>query len=128
MSEEKEIVIESLTEEQKARVPYYRDKWLKIGTDTSAFTQEEAEAIIHPLQETVLEKKKTPVLIAPNPPAALRACYVAVYMDHIFSNLALIKNSFKEQIGKQSVKNMDSQEYTALKSKLFASINDAIDQ
>ena len=59
-------MITSLTPEQEAQIPIIRDEWIKIGLSTEPFTQAEAEAIIHDLQENILEVAKTPVEVYPD--------------------------------------------------------------
>ncbi len=59
--------LKKLTHEQKSKFPYYREKWINIGLDTSKFSLEEATDIIHDFQEKILKRKKTPIIIANNP-------------------------------------------------------------
>lgn len=48
-------------------LPVYRAKWKAISTDSTPFTQEEAETIIHNYQKYVLGVKETPVIVCSNP-------------------------------------------------------------
>lgn len=49
-------MIEKLTPEQEALFPVYIEKGIKVGTDTSCFTQEEAEKIVNDIYTVILEK------------------------------------------------------------------------
>jgi hypothetical protein len=82
-----------LTTGQEAQIPAYVSKWEKIGHSTEKFTQERAENIIWPLQERVLEQKRTPVIVVDNPKEAynLACAYLEaegkeVSLDERFNN------------------------------------------
>ena len=63
-------MITELTKEQEAMLPVYRDKWKAISTDSTPFTQAEAEQIVNAYQKHVLCVKETPVIICADPFAA----------------------------------------------------------
>jgi hypothetical protein len=63
-------MITELTKEQEAMLPVYRAKWKAISTDSTPFTQAEAEDIIHAYQKYVLGVKETPVIVCDSPISA----------------------------------------------------------
>jgi hypothetical protein len=71
--------ISELTEAQKAKMPEYVAKWIKIGNDTGRLNYERTLDIIHDIQRHILNKKPTPVLIFNNPMEAWIACNYAVH-------------------------------------------------
>jgi hypothetical protein len=66
-------MVNQLTPEQIAKMPSYADKWTKVGLDTTRFTEEEAEAIIHPFQTEILGGRATPVEVYDDPKQAWAA-------------------------------------------------------
>lgn len=67
-SEKKIKVIESLTPEQEALFPVYREKYLGLITNTKRISQETAQAISDFYYEQIEEnKKKVPVLLVDSP-------------------------------------------------------------
>jgi hypothetical protein len=71
--------ISELTPEQKAKMPEYVQKWVKIGNDTGRLDYDRTVDIIHNVQQYILNKKPTPVIIFDNPMEAWVACNYAVH-------------------------------------------------
>ena len=69
-AEAKPEVIESLTPEQEAQIPMYRDRWIKIGLSTHRVLKEEAEPALKKFGELVLGRVPTEVIVCPSPVAA----------------------------------------------------------
>lgn len=60
-------MIEELTNEQKALLEVYKDKWLNIGLSTNDFSFEEAKEISDYYYEKILNITKVPVIIMDSP-------------------------------------------------------------
>ena len=57
-------MIEKLTEEQKAKFPYYVKKWKSIGLDTTSFDKKEVEEKINNVYKTVnIEPSKINIFV-----------------------------------------------------------------
>ena len=62
--------IEKLTDAQVAKFPEYVEKYTKIGLSTESIDLDDAISIVHDLQENVLHRKKTPVVLMESPLSA----------------------------------------------------------
>lgn len=71
--------ISELTPEQKAKMPEYVEKWIKIGNDTSRLNYDRTLDIIQNVQRHILNKEPTPVVIFNNPMEAWVACNYATH-------------------------------------------------
>jgi hypothetical protein len=69
--------IAELTPEQKAKMPEYVAKWIKIGNDTTRLNYDRTLDIIQNVQRHILNKEPTPVIIFNNPMEAWVACNYA---------------------------------------------------
>lgn len=71
--------ITSLTEAQKAKIPEYVEKWIKIGCNTDRLNYDETLDVVNEVQVNILKRKKTPVVIFDNPIEAWVACNYSVH-------------------------------------------------
>lgn len=78
MSDKKNNEVRELTDEDKAAMPRYTEKWIKIGFNTDRLDPKRTEEIIHAYQREILERAETPVVIMPNPLEAWVACNYSV--------------------------------------------------
>lgn len=69
--------ISELTQEQKAKMPAYVDKWIKIGTDTKRLNYDRTLDIVNDVQKHILKVEPTPIIIFNNPIEAWVACNYA---------------------------------------------------
>lgn len=69
--------ITKLSDAQTAMIPKYIEKWINIGINTDRIDYDRTIDIIHDVQEHLLNKPKTPVLIFDNPIEAWVACNFA---------------------------------------------------
>ena len=60
------------TPEQEAKLPAYRDKWMKIGTDTTPINQERARKVIYNLYENAGLARPNKIHFTSSPAAAIR--------------------------------------------------------
>ena len=74
-------MINELNEEQKALMPKYAEKWIRIGSDTTPFTYDEAVDIVHNVQEKLLKTPKTAVFVFDNPFEAWVAANLSYHYD-----------------------------------------------
>lgn len=77
MSNKKNSVIEELTPEMEAAIPTYINKWIKIGTNTDRLDYDRTLDIVNDVQEHLLARPRTPVVIFDNPVEAWIACNYA---------------------------------------------------
>ena len=83
-------MITELSEEQKAKLPYYRDKWLKIGLSTETIDREKAKAAICHMYECAgLDAPKTFMFLSSPMQGAMKAA-------------ALKNNQVCNQVGDQA--------------------------
>lgn len=75
--------ISELTPEQKAKMPAYVDKWIKIGTDTTRLNYDRTLDIVNNVQKHILKEEPTPVVIFNNPIEAWVACNYAIHGHRI---------------------------------------------
>jgi len=71
-------MITSLTEEQKAAMPRYVEKWINVGINTDRLDYDRTVDIIHAVQEKLLKRAKTPVIIVDDPFEAWVGCNFAI--------------------------------------------------
>lgn len=71
--------ISELTEAQKAKMPEYVKKWIAIGNDTARLNYDRTLDIVNNVQEHILNKPRTPVIIFNNPVEAWIACNYATH-------------------------------------------------
>lgn len=67
-------MITELTQEQKDQLPIYAQKWIDIGTNTDRISFDRAFDIVNDVQEFLLKKARTPIILVDDPIEAWIAC------------------------------------------------------
>ena len=70
-------MITELTPEQEAQCPIYAQKWIDIGINTDRVKYDRALDIVNDVQEHLLQKPRTPVILVDDPIEAWIACHFA---------------------------------------------------
>ena len=98
-------MIEKLTPEQEARIPEFRDKWLKIGLSTEKITFEKALEIKSVLYSKLLNKKDVPVILMDSPLTAWLATWYLgcmFYENQVWNQVEnQVRNQVRNQVGNQ---------------------------
>ena len=88
--------ITELTDEQKAKMPEYVEKWIKIGTDTSRLDPIDTEKIVKNIRSLIDMEPDVPCLIVDNPLEAWAMSYLSlkqeVAVDDLHSEMVSIFN------------------------------------
>ena len=86
--------IEKLTPEQEAMFPVYRDKWIKIGTDTARLDFATTEKTVNAFRK-LIGMEEAPLIIAENPIEAWVVCALSeqgVAFDDLKTEMATVFN------------------------------------
>lgn len=70
-------MITELTQEQKDQCPIYAQKWIDIGISTNRIEYSRALDIVNDVQEHLLQKARTPIILVDDPIEAWIACHFA---------------------------------------------------
>ena len=70
-------MITELTQEQKDQCPIYAQKWIDIGISTNRIEYDRALDIVNDVQEYLLQKPRTPIILVDDPIEAWIACHFA---------------------------------------------------
>lgn len=70
-------MITELTQEQKDQCPIYAQKWIDIGISTNRIEYDRALDIVNDVQEHLLQKPRTPIILVDDPIEAWIACHFA---------------------------------------------------
>lgn len=70
-------MITELTQEQKDQCPIYAQKWIDIGISTNRIEYSRALDIVNDVQEHLLQKTRTPIILVDDPIEAWIACHFA---------------------------------------------------
>ena len=87
-------MITKLTKEQINKFPFYRDKWLKIGLDTTPFTLEEARPLVYGGYDILKEKHPEFIIIMSNP----LTTWLAVYL---LNKEQQVRQQVEQRVGQQ---------------------------
>jgi len=60
-------MITELTPEQEAQCPIYAQKWIDIGINTDRISYDRAIDIVNDVQEHLLQKPRTPIILVDDP-------------------------------------------------------------
>ena len=87
--------INKLTKEQELKMKEYVDKYVSIGLRTNSIDLEKAIPIVHDIQEKILKRKKTPVVLLDSPLQA----WMAVCVFSLSSGQ--VDGQVRDQVGRQ---------------------------
>jgi len=96
-----------------AKIPEYRDKWLKIGKDTTPITLDIARPIINDLYVHILKQKEPLIIIMDNPISTWYATF--------------LNSQISSQIGSQINSQIYSQIGSQIRSQILSQIRSQID-
>lgn len=79
--------INNITDEQRAKMPIYADKWTKRGTDTSRLDKDRTKKTVENYRKLIGKGVNVPLFIVDNPLEAWAACHLLSNYDVPFENL-----------------------------------------